>query len=280
MGPQDSSAGSPRRARGRPRGWDDKTAQNTIKSLDRAMAVFEYLSEGQGKPLTALAEELAESPATVYRILTTLEGRGLVEFDSDEQIWHIGPRAFVIGARFLRRTSLVDRARPIMRKLMEDTGETANLGIEQRSHVLFLSQVETHASIRAFFPPGTLSPLHASGIGKAVLAHMEEARRDRLLARMALDAFTAHTITEQSALIADLTRARAQGYAVDNEEKTDGMRCIAAPVFDMNQEVVAGISVSGPTSRIDMADIDRLSRPVTAAAQALSLAIGGVGVGM
>lgn len=277
MALQDGSAGSPRRARGRPRGWDDKTAQNTIKSLDRAMAVFEYLSEGQGKPLTALAEELAESPATIYRILTTLEGRGLVELDPDEQIWHIGPRAFVIGARFLRRTSLVDRARPIMRKLMEDTGETANLGIEQRGHVLFLSQVETHASIRAFFPPGTLSPLHASGIGKAVLAHMDAARRDRLLARMALDAFTGQTITDRNALINDLARARAQGYAVDNEEKTDGMRCIAAPVFDMNREVVAGISVSGPTSRIDMADIARLSQPVTAAAQALTLAIGGVG---
>ena len=131
-----------RKARGRPRDWHDKTAQNTIKSLDRAMEVFEHLSEAQGKPLSVIADEMGQSPATVYRVLVTLETRGLVEFDNVEQVWFIGARAFVIGARFLRRTSLVDRARPILRKLMEATGETANLGIEKEGEVLFLSQVD------------------------------------------------------------------------------------------------------------------------------------------
>ncbi|MFZ7091334.1 HTH-type transcriptional regulator BhcR [Primorskyibacter sp. 2E233] len=275
MESQTNSSGTGRKARGRPRGWEDKTAQNTIKSLDRAMEVFEYLSEAQGKPLTMLSDEMGQSPATVYRILVTLEGRGLVEFDHEEQVWHIGPRAFVIGARFLRRTSLVDRARPIMRKLMEATGETANLGIEKEGAVLFLSQVETHASIRAFFPPGTLSPMHASGIGKALLAHMDHERLDRLLASAELQAFTERSITDPVALKDNLRTIRASGYSVDNEEKNSGMRCIAAPVFDMNREAVAGISVSGPTSRVSEAEIERLSRPVIEAAQQLTLAIGG-----
>ncbi|WP_170763078.1 HTH-type transcriptional regulator BhcR [Ruegeria lacuscaerulensis] len=275
MDSQDNGSGSRRKARGRPRGWDDKTAQNTIKSLDRAMEVFEYLSEAQGKALTTLSEEMSQSPATVYRILVTLEGRGLVEFDHDEQVWHIGPRAFVIGSRFLRRTSLVDRARPVMRKLMEATGETANLGIEKEGSVLFLSQVETHATIRAFFPPGTLSPMHASGIGKALLAHMDEDRLDRLLAAVELQAFTDRSITDPEALKEDLATVRAQGFSVDNEEKNAGMRCIAAPVFDINREAVAGISVSGPTSRVSVAEIERLSRPVMEAAHQLTLAIGG-----
>lgn len=276
MDSQGNGSGAGRKARGRPRGWDDKTAQNTIKSLDRAMEVFEYLSEAQGKPLTMLADEMGQSPATVYRILVTLEGRGLVEFDPEEQLWHIGPRAFVIGARFLRRTSLVDRARPIMRKLMETTGETANLGIEKEGAVLFLSQVETHASIRAFFPPGTLSPMHASGIGKALLAHMDDDRLDRLLATVTLQAFTERSITGHDALKEDLAKIRERGFSVDNEEKNAGMRCIAAPVFDMNREAVAGISVSGPTSRISEAETLRLSRPVMEAARQLTLAIGGV----
>ena len=275
MEPQETRPARQRKARGRPRGWDDKTAQNTIKSLDRAMEVFEYLSEAQGKPLTLLAEETSQSPATVYRILVTLETRGLVQFDHDEQVWHIGPRAFVIGARFLRRTSLVDRARPIMRKLMEATGETANLGIEKEGAVLFLSQVETHASIRAFFPPGTLSPLHASGIGKALLAHMDTARLGRLLAAGALPAFTDRSITDPQALADNLAIIRRRGFSVDDEEKNSGMRCIAAPVFDINREAIAGISVSGPTSRVSEAEIDRLSRPVIDAAQELTLAIGG-----
>ena len=275
MDSQETRPKTTRRARGRPRDWHDKTAQNTIKSLDRAMEVFEFLSEAQGKPLTSIAEEMGQSPATVYRILVTLEGRGLVEFDTEEQLWHIGARAFVIGARFLRRTSLVDRARPILRKLMEETGETANLGIEKEGHVLFLSQVETHASIRAFFPPGTLSQMHASGIGKALLAQMDAGRLDRLLAATRLEVFTDHTITDHEALKQDLATIRTQGFAVDNEEKNAGMRCIAAPVFDMNREAIAGISVSGPTSRISAQEISQLSRPVIEAARALTLAIGG-----
>ncbi|TNF17848.1 MAG: IclR family transcriptional regulator [Rhodobacteraceae bacterium] len=266
----------PQKARGRPRDWQDKTAQNTIKSLDRAMEVFEYLSDSQGKALTALADETRQSPATVYRILVTLEGRGLVEFDAEDQTWHIGPRAFVIGARFLRRTSLVDRARPILRRLMEETGETANLGIEQEGAVLFLSQVETHASIRAFFPPGTLSPMHSSGIGKALLAQMDEGRLDRLLGSVRAEAFTANTITDPAALKEDLKAVRDRGYSIDNEERNTGMRCIAAPVFDLNGEAIAGISVSGPTSRISEDEIARLSRPVIEAAQVLTQAIGGV----
>jgi len=269
------SPNNPGSRRGRPRDWEDKTAQNTIKSLDRAMEVFEYLSQAQGKALTAIADETGQSPATVYRILVTLEGRGLVEFDPSEQLWHIGSRAFVIGARYLRRTSLVDRARPIMRRLMEVTGETANLGVEREGAVLFVSQVETHASIRAFFPPGTLSPMHASGIGKALLAGMNGDRLERLLRTRGLDAFTDHTITDKAMLLADLNEIRTRGFSVDNEERTPGMRCIAAPVHDMNREAVAGISVSGPTSRIGDGDIGRLSRAVIAAAGELTRAIGG-----
>ncbi|SLN13638.1 HTH-type transcriptional regulator BhcR [Pseudooctadecabacter jejudonensis] len=265
-----------RRARGRPRGWDDKTEQNTIKSLDRAMEVFEFLSEAQGKALTSIASEMGQSPATVYRILVTLEGRGLVEFDTDDQSWHIGAKAFVIGARFLRRTSLVERARPILRRLMEATGETANLGAERDGSVLFLSQVETHSNIRAFFPPGSLSPMHSSGIGKALLAQMDEGQIGQIIGDGPLDTFTSHTLTTRRDLLEDLARIKVRGYSIDAEEKNLGMRCIAAPVFDVNAEAVAGLSVSGPTSRIREVDIDHLSRAVMEAASDLTAAIGGV----
>jgi IclR family acetate operon transcriptional repressor len=275
MRPAKISNQSVRKSLGRPRDWGDKTAQNTIKSLDRAMEVFEYLSEGSGRTLSALAADLSQSPATVYRILVTLEGRGLVEFDQSEQIWHIGPRAFVIGARFLRRTSLVERARPILRALMEQTGETANLGIEQNGRVLFVSQVETHATIRAFFPPGTLSRMHASGIGKALMAQMDAPRRAKVLAAGALEQFTDFTLTDVAALAADLDETGARGFAIDAEERNLGMRCIAAPVFDIHGEAVAGISVSGPTSRVGSDQVGPFSEAVMDAARDLSAAIGG-----
>ena len=272
----ESAKNAGRKARGRPRGWNDSTAQNTIKSLDRAMEIFEHLSADSGQTLSALATNLGQAPATVYRVLVTLESRGLVEFDPVEQLWHIGPRAFVIGARFLRRTSLVERARPILRRLMETTGETANLGIVQESSVLFVSQVETHASIRAFFPPGTLSPLHASGIGKALLAEMSSDRFELIVRTGGLPRYTEKTLTDPEQLVADLSATRERGHAIDDEEKNLGMRCIAAPVFDVHDEAAAGISVSGPASRMGPDRIPALATEVMEAAAALTAAIGGV----
>jgi hypothetical protein len=140
--------------------------------------------------------------------------------------------------------------------------------------VLFVSQVETHASIRAFFPPGTLSPMHASGIGKALLAQMPPEARARALAAGGLERFTDRTLTDVAAIEADMARTRVRGYAIDDEEKTEGMRCIAAPVMDLHGEVVAGISVSGPSSRVSEAETPRLAAAVTGAAATLSAALG------
>lgn len=240
------------------------------------MEILEFLSQRSGQPLSALAADLDQAPATVYRVLVTLARRGLVEFDPAEQLWHIGANAFAIGARFLRRTSLVDRARPILRQLMERTGETANLGILRENAVLFVSQVETHADIRAFFPPGTLSPLHASGIGKALLAEQPAARRDAILRATGLVAFTERTLTDATALAADLTATRDRGYAIDNEEKNLGMICIAAAVFDHNGEAIAGLSISGPANRMGQDRIGALALAVMDAAAALTGAIGGI----
>ena len=264
-----------KRARGRPKAWDDKAPQNTIKSLDRALEVLVQLGVMQGGTLSEIAGALGQSPATVYRVLTTFQGRGFADFDAQSQVWSIGAAAFLTGSQFLRRTSLVERARPIMRDLMEATGETANLGIERDSKVLFLGQVETHATIRAFFPPGTASAMHASGIGKALLCRMDDKRQRQVLAASKLEQFTPYTLTDPEAMIADLHAAKARGYAIDGEERNIGMRCIAAPVFNVFGEVVAGISVSGPTTRISEDRIAALAGHVVDAAARLTRAIGG-----
>ncbi len=171
----------PKRQRGRPKAFHDKTEQNTIQSLDRAMTVLEVLAGLEGISLSQLAVNMGESPATLYRVLTTLAQHRMTEFDEVEQLWHVGSGAFSIGSAFLRRTGVVERSRPILRQLMQDTGETANLGVVNGDMVMFVSQVETHASIRAFFPPGTQAPMHSSGIGKALLAYFEPERLEKWL---------------------------------------------------------------------------------------------------
>ncbi len=263
-----------RRARGRPRDWHDKSDQNTIKSLDRAITVLQRLAQLNGATLSALAEDLRQSPATLYRVLSTYQARGLVDFDKAAQLWSVGAGSFLIGAGFLRRTNLVECARPILRALMATTGETANLGVERDTNVLFVSQVETQSNIRAFFPPGSMSQMHASGIGKALLAFMPRDRCQMILGHGELTRYTANTITERGALARDLEQIRARGFAVDMDEKTDGMRCIAAPVRDAHGEVVAGISVSGPSVRIPDGDIEALGKQVMTSARQLSVAIG------
>lgn len=263
-----------KRSRGRPRAFDDRTEQNTIQSLDRAMLILERLGRLDGATLTELASALDQSTATVYRVLITLETRGIVELNRSDQTWSVGAGAFRIGSAFLRRTSVVERARPVMRRLMAETGETANLGVAREDSVLFVGQVETHASLRAFFPPGTLSPLYASGIGKALLAHYDTDRLEKYLGAATLSGFTAHTITDPDLLRADLERTRTHGYALDNEERADGMRCVAAPVFNALGEAIAGLSVSGPVARVTPDRAPEIGGIVAGAASDLSRTLG------
>ena len=263
------------RPRGRPRAFRDTTDQNTVQALDRGLAILAAVAEGAGLTLTELATRTAEAPATVYRALVTLAGHGMVEVDPEGQVWHIGPGAWRVGSTFLRRTKVAERARAPMQALMRETGETANLGVERGDEVVFLSQIETHEAIRAFFPPGTVSPLHASGIGKALLA-WGPADRSARLAAAGLAAFTPRTLTSAADLAADLAATRARGWALDDEEKTPGMRCIAAPIFNAYGEPVAGLSVSGPAFRLPPERAAALGALVRAAADGVTAAIGGV----
>ena len=273
------NAESPRmtdqRPRGRPRAFRDTTGQNTVQALDRGLTILSAVAAGPGLTLTELAQRTGEAPATVYRALVTLAGHGMVEAEPEAQVWHVGPGAWRVGSTFLRRAKVVDRARAPMQALMRETGETANLGVERGDEVVFLSQVEAHQAIRAFFPPGTVSPLHASGIGKALLAWGDPARPARLAAA-GLQGYTPRTLTTGAALAADLALTRARGWALDDEEKNPGMRCIAAPVFNAHGEPIAGLSVSGPSFRLPPEGAAALGARVRAAADGVTAAIGGV----
>lgn len=264
------------RLRGRPKAFHDKTDQNTIQALDRALGLLELLAAHPGLTLSDLAQRADQAVATVYRALVTLQGHGMVEIEEPGQLWHIGGGAFRVGSAFLRRTKVVERARQPMEALMRDTGETANLGVEVGDEVLFLAQVETHEAIRAFFAPGTKGPMHVSGIGKALLAWSRPEKVAGILARRGLEQFTALSLTSEVALMGDLATTRARGFAIDDQERAEGMRCIAAPVFNAYAEPVAGISVSGPVFRMGLEGAQALGAMVRAAADQVTLATGGV----
>ena len=260
--------------KGRPKSFSGSASQSTIQSLDRALDVLETLAPAKGMTLSEISRALDQSPATIYRVLSTLESRGVVEADPVTQAWYIGATAFRLGSAFLRRSSVLERSQPAMRGLMEATGETSNLGIERNGDVLFVAQVETHESIRAFFPPGTVSPMHASGIGKALLSRYDADQIALFLKRRPLKRFTDKTITEPDALIEEMRLTRERGYAFDDEEKATGMRCVAAPIINAWGTAIAGISVSGPTHRMPSDQIERIGRLVRDAAAQVSESIG------
>lgn len=262
------------RRRGRPKSFAGLKSGGTIQALDRALDVLAALAGGDGMTLSELATELDQSAATMYRVLTTLERRAFVEMSPDRQEWYVGADAYRLGLAFLRRTNVVERSRPVMRTLMQETGETSNLGIEKDGNVLFVSQVETHESIRAFFPPGTISPLHASGIGKALLSAYDDAQLDRLFRDKALERFTDKTVVSLAELREDLKQARERGFAIDDEERKAGMRCVASPVLNNHGEAVAGLSISGPAHRLTDDHVAKFGDLVRQGAMKVSRALG------
>lgn len=263
------------RKRGRPRAFKENLDSKTVQSLDKALVILKAVSTGDGLSLTELSAITDITSPTVYRALSTMQQHGIVHFDEPTQLWSIGSGAFRIGNSFLRKTNIIEQARPVMQQLMRQTKETSNLGMVDGTDVVFLSQVETHEPIRAFHRPGSKGAIYASGIGKILFAYIDDTAARQLLSRMKLQQFTDKTITNIEALITHKHEIRQAGYAYDNEERTIGMRCIAAPIFNSYGEAVAGISVSGPTSRIKESDVADLATLVMASAATITDSIGG-----
>ena len=267
-----------RATRGRPRGSGagGGGGATSVQALDRALGLLEILAGGDGAPLTALARDAGLPASTVHRLLATLAAHGFVAVSEADQTWTIGVEAFRVGQAFVRRFEVAAAARPAMRALMETSGETANIGIFEGGDVVFIGQVEAQEPIRAFFRAGERRHAHASGIGKALLAEMPPARVERHLRDHGLPRFTDATLTDPARLAADLAEIRRRGWSLDDEERSPGMRCIAAPIFDENGEAIAGLSISGPAQRLSRDRVDRLGPLVRAAADDVTRSIGGL----
>lgn len=264
------------RARGRPRSLSaNDTSRVRVKALDRGLGLFALVAEEGAATLKVLAATADMAPSTAHRVLETLRARGLVDFDTRTQTWSIGVEAFCIGHAYARRTGYLEAGRDAMRELTEQTGETSNIAVIERHDVVYVSQIETRAPIRAFLPPGTRGVPQASGIGKALLAYMPPERAAPMLGKEPWPQFTVNTITRGATLRTALERIRRRGWAIDDEERHLGMRCIAAPIFNAFGEAIAGLSVSGPTARIDDRAIERLGPAVQAAAARVTAHIGG-----
>lgn len=239
------------------------------------MILLKLLARDRHAPLSDLAMRAGMPPSTAHRLLSTLQSHRFAEFDENTQNWMIGVEAYRIGSGFLNRISVIEAAQPIMQRLVSSTGETANLGVADEGEIVFVRQIESPNPIRASFRPGTRSQMHASGAGKALLAQLSMEAVEKLLQKQGLPEFTAKTIVRPGDLFADLEKTRARGWSFDDQERHEGMSCIAAPVFGPSGDAVAAISVSGPSVRFTDQNVADFGATVRHAAEDLTDALGG-----
>ena len=209
-------------------------------------------------------------------MLSTLESRRFVAFDRAQSKWHVGARAFTVGATFARRRNFSAQAVPYLRKLRDLTRETANLAVVDDEFIIVLTRAESREIMRSLTKVGGRVAMVASGVGKAVLATYADEDVNAIIRHHGMPRLTEKSIVRPSDLFKELEKVRRQGYALDDEEACMGLRCIAAVVYNDNSEPLAAISVSGMTSRITDERLATLGETVREVAAELTLALGGV----
>src|ERR1700731_3613829 len=248
-----------------------------VQSVDRALSILETLAEDdEGYRLSDLAVRTGLSTSTVHRLLATLEKRRFVQFDRTVSKWHVGAQSFSVGATFARRRNFTAQAMPYLRKLRDQTRETANLAVVDDETIIVLTRMESREIMRSLTKVGGRVAMVASGVGKAVLATYSDEDVNAIIRRHGMPRLTEKSIVRASDLFRELAAVRRQGYAVDDEEARMGLRCVAAVVYNHCGEPLAAVSISGMTSRVTDERLPALGRAVREVAAELTAALGGV----
>lgn len=249
--------------------------QSHIQSVVRALQILELLSEGNSeKSLTEIAEEMGWPKSTVHGVITTLRDYRFVDQSEQNGRYRIGIRFFEFGHRFARNWDIREIAIPVMKKLTNQFGEMVQLATEDAGEVLYIEKVESTHLIRIVSEIGTRLPMHCSGLGKALLAFKPPSELKRILSQKGMPRMTVNTITDPEKLEKELAKVRKQGYAVDNREIMEGLRCIAAPIRDKNGGVQYAISVSGMAERLSGEYFEQVKGAVVEAAEEISNLMG------
>jgi IclR family KDG regulon transcriptional repressor len=254
--------------------------ESKVNSVDRALVILEYLgTQTKEVGVRELGQAIGLSKSSVHRILQTLRARGFVRWNPDNARYSLGMRAFEVGCGILRSMEAHAVAKPQLEQLVNQLGETAFLGVLDDAELVYIDKIDGRRSVRMYADIGSRKPLHSTAIGKSLLAHLDRAEIDRIIAARPLARFTKNTITDPEALRQELEKIRRQGYAEDNEEMEEGLYCVGAPLFNYSGRPVASISVAVPKIGQPTLQKDRVIKAVSAAAQEISGKLGFTGRG-
>ena len=225
----------------------ERTTGTGVQSVERAFELLELITDAGGSATLSELAASADLPLpTIHRLLRTLVGLGYVR-QLPSRRYSLGPRLIRLGEG--ASAQLGDLAMPVLKNLVDELGETANMAVLDSDQALYIAQAPSRHSMRTFTEVGRRAHAHATGVGKAILAQLSDDQVRRVISRTGLPAATHASITGAEELLADLAQIRERGYSVDEQEQELGVRCFAVGV--PGAPTPSAISVSGPTSRVD-----------------------------
>jgi DNA-binding IclR family transcriptional regulator len=247
--------------------------ESGLQAVDRLVRIFEAVAAGP-VPLTKVAAETGLSDATALRYLNSLVTHGLLERDPDTRHFRIGVRMFLLGRSANWSRGFMSVATSVMSQLLDQFDETVNLGARLGNNLVIVHALESSQPIRMGASVGETDTWHSSGLGKAILSTLPVEETKALLAEHALLEFTPRTLTTPDDLLRDLNRVRARGFAIDDEETVEGLRCAAAPIRSAEGTARYAISVSAPAFRLPHTRLLEVGEAVRAKAQTLEELLG------
>jgi DNA-binding IclR family transcriptional regulator len=245
-----------------------------IESLERGLLILEALGESPGASLMELVERLSVPKGTLFRHLQVLESHGYVIRDKASRRYTLGPRLIHLGFSARRQLNLADVALPFIELLRDRFNETVHLGVLDQGQVVHIQAAASRHPVKMVSAVGERTWVHISALGKVLLAWSDPDVLERTLVERGLPRFTDQTLTTRPELDADLMKVRERGYAIDDEESSHGLRCLAAPVRGADGRVVAALSLSSPADRLSLGDAHAIAPAVRETADGISAELG------
>ena len=251
-----------------------ESGSGRLSSVTSALLVMKAFSAEESEiGISSLAKRLGLAKSTVHRLAVTLASEGFLEQNPETGRYRLGLSLFTLGALARRRMDVSNVSRPLLGVLRDKFQEASTLAILSGTSVMFLHNLESGQAIGIRAHIGDLKPAHCTAEGRVMLAYAAPAVVAEVL-KEGLSPRTAKTITNAAAFKRVLEEVRVAGYAIDDEESEDGMRCLAAPVRDISGKVIAAVGLAGPTQRLPKKDLRAKAPEVGAPGEAVSMRLG------
>jgi len=249
-----------------------KKKKEEIKSIKKSLDLLELLSDNKEMGITEISKELHMGISTVHRILTTLKYRGYVIQNQQTSKYTLGIKLFVLGSKVQSAINLVETVTPFLQKLSQNTNESINFAILEGREAVCLSKIESSEVLRTDIKIGERLPSHCTAIGKALLAFLPERKFTMLYGKdnKKLHTFTPNSIYSVMELKKYLKKVKKDGYAIDKEEFKIGINCLGVPIINNEGKSIAGISITGPSSRFNLSEMKKLKNTLISISKDIS----------